>query len=129
MAASGACDAALADLDQPVGDRRLIVRVDRIELSKNLLRGFYAFDDLLERRAGAAGRGGLRRLRLPLPPEPGRIPGLPPGGRGPGRAGSTAGGRTADWTPILLDTSDDSPGRWPPSAATTCCWSTRSATA
>ena len=27
--------------------RKLIVRVDRIELSKNLLRGFYAFDELL----------------------------------------------------------------------------------
>ena len=46
---SPACDAALAELDAAVGDRRLIVRVDRIELSKNLLRGFHAFDDLLER--------------------------------------------------------------------------------
>jgi trehalose 6-phosphate synthase len=33
-----------------VGDRRFLVRVDRIELSKNLLRGFAAFDQLLRRR-------------------------------------------------------------------------------
>jgi trehalose 6-phosphate synthase len=48
-AATPACDAALADIDGEVGDRRVIARVDRIELSKNLLRGFLSFDDLLER--------------------------------------------------------------------------------
>lgn len=47
VAASEACAAALADLERHVGDRRLVVRVDRIELSKNLLRGFLAFEDLL----------------------------------------------------------------------------------
>lgn len=40
---------AATDLDEVVGDRHLLVRVDRIELSKNLLRGFRAFDDLLTR--------------------------------------------------------------------------------
>ena len=49
MASSAACAAALADLDAEIGERHLIVRVDRIELSKNLVRGFHAFDDLLER--------------------------------------------------------------------------------
>jgi trehalose 6-phosphate synthase len=48
---SADCDAALARLDEAIGDRRFLVRVDRIELSKNLLRGFDAFDLLLERRA------------------------------------------------------------------------------
>jgi trehalose 6-phosphate synthase len=38
---------ALATLNEAVGDRKLIVRVDRIELSKNLLRGFFAYEDLL----------------------------------------------------------------------------------
>ncbi len=47
VAASEACGAALFDLERQVGDRRLIARVDRIELSKNLLRGFLAFEDLL----------------------------------------------------------------------------------
>ena len=46
---ASACAAALAELDAEVGDRALLVRVDRIELSKNILRGFHAFDDLLER--------------------------------------------------------------------------------
>jgi trehalose 6-phosphate synthase len=43
-------DAALAEIDELVGDRMVIARVDRIELSKNLLRGFLAFDELLDRR-------------------------------------------------------------------------------
>ncbi|HUF34113.1 MAG TPA: trehalose-6-phosphate synthase [Acidimicrobiales bacterium] len=47
VAGGDACARALAELDEQVGDRALIVRVDRIELSKNLLRGFHAFDDLL----------------------------------------------------------------------------------
>ncbi len=50
VAASEDCAAALARLDEQVGSRRLVVRVDRIELSKNLLRGFLAFEDLLATR-------------------------------------------------------------------------------
>jgi trehalose 6-phosphate synthase len=38
-------DAWLTDL---LGDRQMILRVDRVELSKNVLRGFLAFDQLLE---------------------------------------------------------------------------------
>jgi len=49
-AGSAACHAALAEIDEQVGDRLVVARVDRIELSKNLLRGFLAFDDLLERQ-------------------------------------------------------------------------------
>jgi trehalose 6-phosphate synthase len=49
VARSEACTRELAALDQVVGDRAFLVRVDRIELSKNLLRGFAAYDDLLER--------------------------------------------------------------------------------
>ena len=47
VASSEACAQALRALDEQVGDRKLIVRVDRIELSKNIARGFHAFDDLL----------------------------------------------------------------------------------
>lgn len=46
-AGSPECAAERAALSRQVGDRALIVRVDRIELSKNILRGFHAFDDLL----------------------------------------------------------------------------------
>jgi trehalose 6-phosphate synthase len=49
VAAGEACAAALDELDAAVGDRALVVRVDRIELSKNILRGFVAYEDLLER--------------------------------------------------------------------------------
>ncbi len=47
---SPACEAELAGMDDWLGDRRLILRVDRIELSKNLLRGFWAYDELLRTR-------------------------------------------------------------------------------
>jgi trehalose 6-phosphate synthase len=48
-AASPACEQALAELDAVVGDRLVVARVDRIELSKNIRRGFQAFDVLLDR--------------------------------------------------------------------------------
>jgi trehalose 6-phosphate synthase len=46
---SDVCRNAQDEIRAEVGDRKLLVRVDRIELSKNLLRGFHAFDDLLVR--------------------------------------------------------------------------------
>ena len=48
--------AGAAWLDETVQGRRLILRVDRIELSKNLIRGFLAFDELLEIRPDQRGR-------------------------------------------------------------------------
>jgi trehalose 6-phosphate synthase len=47
-AATDACRAEGAQLDSELAGRRLVLRVDRVELSKNLLRGFHAFDVLLE---------------------------------------------------------------------------------
>jgi trehalose 6-phosphate synthase len=44
------CAEAQARLDDALGDRRMVLRVDRIEPSKNLLRGFWAFDELLAAR-------------------------------------------------------------------------------
>lgn len=37
-----------SELEEQIGDRRLILRVDRTEPSKNLVRGFLAYDYLLE---------------------------------------------------------------------------------
>lgn len=48
--AGDACRAAWRDLDAMVGDRAFLVRVDRVELSKNIRRGFLAFDHLLATR-------------------------------------------------------------------------------
>jgi trehalose 6-phosphate synthase len=46
-AESAACAEQRETLTQTIEDRKLLVRVDRIELSKNILRGFHAFDELL----------------------------------------------------------------------------------
>ncbi|MHB8593067.1 MAG: alpha,alpha-trehalose-phosphate synthase (UDP-forming) [Acidimicrobiales bacterium] len=48
LASSSACQAYADALDNVVQDRRLIVRVDRLDPAKNLVRGFQAFDELLE---------------------------------------------------------------------------------
>ena len=48
VAAGADCARHLAELEELVGDRQLVVRVDRMDLSKNVLRGFSAFDLLLE---------------------------------------------------------------------------------
>ncbi len=48
VATSPACDDALARLDAQLDGRQLIARVDRVEPSKNVLRGFAAFDRMLE---------------------------------------------------------------------------------
>ena len=37
------------EIEASVGERQLILRIDRIEPSKNITRGFLAFEDLLER--------------------------------------------------------------------------------
>ncbi len=50
VASSDRCQAETEAIDADLGDRRLIVRVDRIELSKNLLRGFRAYDTMLQDR-------------------------------------------------------------------------------
>jgi trehalose 6-phosphate synthase len=56
VADSEACAEEGRRLEELIGDRRLIVRVDRIELSKNVLRGFWAFDELLESRPDLRGQ-------------------------------------------------------------------------
>jgi trehalose 6-phosphate synthase len=47
MAESSQVAECVGDLDDLVGDRMLLLRVDRIDLSKNIVRGFHAFDALL----------------------------------------------------------------------------------
>ncbi|HEX2575517.1 MAG TPA: trehalose-6-phosphate synthase [Aquihabitans sp.] len=106
--ASEACAAAAADLEALVGDRRFLVRVDRIELSKNVLRGFDAFEALLEAEPHHIGRIVFGAFVYPS------------------RAGVAAYDRyraavearvaeinarhgTDTWTPIVLDLEDDYP--------------------
>ena len=98
----------MAWLDGVLGDRLLITRVDRIELSKNLLRGFAAFDLLLERHPelrervvfGAFGypsRQGVpayAEYRTAVDAEVARL---------------NRRWGTDDWQPVLYDDSDDYP--------------------
>jgi trehalose 6-phosphate synthase len=108
VAASPACGAALEALEAEVGDRHLLVRVDRIELSKNLLRGFHAFDDLLQTHPewrervvfGAfvyPSREGLAEYQAYRQEVEGLI------------ARINATWATPGWTPILYDPVDDFP--------------------
>jgi len=48
IAASPSVRAAADELDALVGDRALLFRSDRIDLTKNIARGFAAYDELLE---------------------------------------------------------------------------------
>ena len=50
------CDAELAALKKVVGDRFVIGRAERLELSKNITRGFWAFDELLAMRPDLHGQ-------------------------------------------------------------------------
>lgn len=107
-AASAACDSALADVDRLVGDRAVVARVDRIELSKNIVRGFLAFDDLLERYPDWR-----ERVVFFASVYPSRA-GVPDYQRYQAEVEATVERvnrrwATADWTPIICDTEDDYP--------------------
>ncbi len=64
-AASDAVTGARELLDELTGGRRLVVRVDRVELSKNILRGLWAFDELLDTRPRWRGRVTMLALAYP----------------------------------------------------------------
>lgn len=55
-AAEPGCVAAGEALEEGLAGRRLLFRSDRVEPSKNLLRGFLAFEELLETRADLRAR-------------------------------------------------------------------------
>lgn len=59
------------DLARWKGDRRLILRVDRLELTKNIVRGFHAYELLLKRQPSWRGR--VRFLAM-LSPSRGDVP-------------------------------------------------------
>ena len=54
LAAGEGTARAAAELDELVGDRKLLFRSDRIDLSKNIVRGFHVYDALLERSRSSA---------------------------------------------------------------------------
>jgi trehalose 6-phosphate synthase len=107
-AAGDACAAALADLDDRIGDRAFLVRVDRIELSKNIKRGFLAFDHLLAARPEWRGRVTFGAFVYPSRQD---VPAYRQYRAQVDVAVSAVNRRwaTDDWTPILYESDDDYP--------------------
>ncbi|MGH9269583.1 MAG: alpha,alpha-trehalose-phosphate synthase (UDP-forming) [Acidimicrobiales bacterium] len=104
-AMSEECRRRATALDQR-GAGALIVRVDRIELSKNLLRGFLAFEELL--RAYPEWRGGVTFAAFVYPSRESLADYLGYR-REVASLAATINQRwaTPEWTPIHLDQADD----------------------
>jgi trehalose 6-phosphate synthase len=95
-------------IDELVGDRTMLLRVDRTEPSKNILRGFIAYERLLERRADLRGR--IVQLAL-LTPSRRAIPEYVEYMRACRARAEQINERfsTAGWQPLIVDESDDFP--------------------
>jgi len=110
-ASSPACAAAAAALRAEVGGRRIIARADRMEPSKNIVRGMLAFEELLVTHP--EWRGEVVHVALAYPSRQGLAEYLAYGAdvvhtaerinHAFGERGAGAGG----WTPIVLAVEDD----------------------
>ncbi|MFM8305413.1 MAG: trehalose-6-phosphate synthase [Actinomycetota bacterium] len=109
VAASDAARAALRELDAVVGDRRMLLRIDRVEPSKNIVRGFAAYDHLLERHP--EWRANVVFVAL-LNPSRESLPEYLAYGDEVVQAAEAVNARwgSADWQPVVLDTRDDFAG-------------------
>ncbi len=103
---SDAAASARERLDAEVGERALIVRTDRLELSKNITRGFLAYDLLLEQhpewRSRVVFAAMLYASRATLPAYVAYREQVEETVARVNERWSTA-----DWQPIVLDTHDD----------------------
>jgi trehalose 6-phosphate synthase len=108
QASSPEARAAEQRIDELVAGRTLILRVDRTELSKNILRGLMAFELLLERRPDL--HGTLVHLVL-LTPSRRDVPEYDEYMRLCTAQADRINDRfaTADWQPLIVDESDDYP--------------------
>ena len=106
--ASPPTQAALRSLRSSLVSQRVVVRVDRMEPSKNLLRGFQAFDELLASRPDLQGKvtflACLYPSRLTLPSYQRYRLDVEHVVRWVNERW-----QSADWTPIRLETTDDYP--------------------
>jgi trehalose 6-phosphate synthase len=94
------------ELGRLVGDRHLIVRVDRVELSKNILRGLWAFEELLETRP--RWREQVVLLALAYPSREGLADYLAYRSEVEHTAQRiNAEWSTPDWRPVILDVADN----------------------
>ena len=102
------CRREFARLQELVGDRRLILRVDRMELSKNLLRGFWAYDELLSTHPELRGQVVFAAFAYPSREA---LPEYQAYRQEVETLARVINDRwsTSDWTPVLLDTKDNFP--------------------
>ena len=105
-AASDAVLAAHAELDELVGDRAVIFRSDRIDLTKNIARGFAAFDEML--RTYPQWRGRVVFVAK-LNPSRASVPEYAAYSEESHRVAAQVNEKWAKegWTPIVVDTRDD----------------------
>ncbi|MGH9074591.1 MAG: alpha,alpha-trehalose-phosphate synthase (UDP-forming) [Acidimicrobiales bacterium] len=108
MAASREAALRSAWVDTVAGDRQLLVRVDRLDPAKNLLRGFLAYEELLASHAEVRGRVTFLAIAYPsrerLPEYLGyraEVESLVE------RINRTWG--DPGWTPVVLSSDDDHP--------------------
>ncbi len=108
VAESEACRSALAELEDLVDGRSVIARVDRMELSKNIVRGFAAYDRLLGKRPDL--RGAVVFLAACYPSRE-SVPAYARYRREVEEAAAAINEKwgTATWTPVTLMTDDDFP--------------------
>jgi trehalose 6-phosphate synthase len=105
-AATEDCTRSVAALRQQVGARRMVLRVDRVEPSKNIVRGMLAFEELL--LTHPEWRDKVVHLVLVYPSRQGLAEYLAYGAEVEhvaARINETHG--TADWTPVVLHVADD----------------------
>jgi trehalose 6-phosphate synthase len=106
LAASPATAAAAAELDELVGDRKLVLRSDRLDLSKNIVRGFYVLDELLATRPEWRERvvfvALLNRSRDSLPEYLAYAQEVDQAAQRVNEHWATGG-----WQPVVVDTRDD----------------------
>ncbi len=106
VARSAECERELKSLDAWAAGRQLVVRVDRLEPSKNLLRGFWAFDELLERNPGW--RGWVSFAAMVYPSRAGLSDYLAYAYEAAAVADVVnARWGTSEWTPVLLQPEDN----------------------
>jgi len=102
-------EAGLAHLREVIGDRKVISRVDRTELSKNIVRGLLAYRELLRLRPEWHGR--IVHVAYAYPSRT-DIPEYREYTAAVQRAGREIEQEfgTDDWDPVLLEVANDYPG-------------------
>ncbi|HUR76431.1 MAG TPA: trehalose-6-phosphate synthase [Acidimicrobiales bacterium] len=106
VAASDGCAGHAAYFDDVIGDRACIVRVDRIEPSKNLLRGLWAYRQLLAACPEWRNRVTLLAMCYPSREALAEYQALIHDVVETADALNREFG-TEDWSPVILDTDDD----------------------